>query len=130
MPDFAMCNQAECALWMSCYRFRAVPSKPQSYVKRGPAEMQDDGGHFCNEYWPLPYATGPIMSIEELRTAHFWLSFQEDSKELPPLFDWPAAVREEFQIDMAVQGIHHDDYPDHWADWLLRRRALEVRGRR
>ena len=25
MPDIAMCQQHKCALWMSCYRYRAVP---------------------------------------------------------------------------------------------------------
>lgn len=67
MPDFAMCNQAGCALWMSCYRFRAVPSYWQSYVDREPAERQEDGTYFCNDYWPNSMATGRIRTIEEIR---------------------------------------------------------------
>lgn len=70
VADIAMCLQKECPLWMSCYRFRAVPSELQSYVLREPAELQEDGTYFCNDYWALPFATGRIRTIEEMREAN------------------------------------------------------------
>lgn len=68
MPDIAMCAQHECPLWMSCYRYRAVPADYQSYIDREPAIMLEDGTHFCEDYYPVAYAGGlPVRSIEELR---------------------------------------------------------------
>lgn len=71
MPDIAMCQQHECALWQSCYRYRAVPSEyQQSYIAREPAERQEDGTHFCEDYYPLIYRQGsPVRSIKELQEA-------------------------------------------------------------
>lgn len=70
MPDIAMCQQHQCALWMSCYRYRAVPSEQQSYIAREPAERQEDGVYFCEDYYPLIFRQGvPVRSIEELQEA-------------------------------------------------------------
>lgn len=71
MPDIGMCSRKDCPLWMSCYRFRAVPSTPnQSYVGWGPAERQEDGTYHCDGYWPLTRVIAPVRTIEEIQEAN------------------------------------------------------------
>lgn len=65
MPDIGMCNQHECAIRHSCYRYLAVPSEYQSYLMLDPAEPQEDGTHHCDYYWPLSLAEGRPVSPAE-----------------------------------------------------------------
>lgn len=56
MPDIAMCQQRECPLKASCYRYRAVPSEWQSYMERDPKT--------CKDYWPIE--DRPTRTMEEI----------------------------------------------------------------
>lgn len=47
--------------------------------------------------------------------------------DLPDIRKWPDGLRHAFELDMAEQGIHHDDWPDVSGDWLMKQ--LERIGR-
>ena len=58
MPDIAMCAGTECHRRNGCYRYRAVPSRHQSYMHRDP--------HACEDFWPLEAAAGnPIRPLPD-----------------------------------------------------------------
>lgn len=48
MPDITMCIALICPSKEKCYRYKAIPSRWQSYFAQEPFKM--DG---CDYYWPL-----------------------------------------------------------------------------
>jgi len=46
--DITMCNGGKCPLKETCYRFRAIPSKWQSYFVKPPHRKGK-----CKQYWPV-----------------------------------------------------------------------------
>ena len=48
MPDIAMCTNKECTSKSSCYRFKAVPSKRQSYC-----DFKQAPNGVCDYYYPI-----------------------------------------------------------------------------
>jgi hypothetical protein len=48
MPDITMCNGQGCELKSTCYRYKAEPSKYQTYFTEAPIE-----GEQCEHYWEV-----------------------------------------------------------------------------
>lgn len=49
MPDITMCENKDCPLKQSCYRYTAIPSRYQSYANFAPDLLSGK----CEDFWPI-----------------------------------------------------------------------------
>lgn len=67
MPDITMCSNSSCKLRVNCYRYRANPSKYQSYSDFHP--FREDCEHFWNatDYLPTRMRSSDTVDAEWAR---------------------------------------------------------------
>lgn len=68
MPDIGMCSDDRCPARGICYRYSAVPNKPQQNY--GGHVMRDPGAKKCPSYWPNCQATSSLMPEAECHEGH------------------------------------------------------------
>lgn len=62
MVDIAKCNNTNCKICQSCFRYRATPAEYQAYVLVDkPVNTSED----CGEYWPFDDEE-ELAALEEL----------------------------------------------------------------
>jgi hypothetical protein len=60
MPDISMCMGNDCPIKENCYRYKAEPSKYQSYFMEAPYKDGD-----CSHYWEMEMSSKTSKKVDK-----------------------------------------------------------------
>jgi hypothetical protein len=70
MPDITMCDNLQCPLRASCYRYLAKPSEFwQAWCNFTP-DKASDGGVVCAHYWKVEPGRRMVLALEQVDAAN------------------------------------------------------------